>query len=360
MGRDSTIRIGALAPLSPPGWVDAGRQLVAGLELAVADLNRAGGIGGARIELLVRDTAADPARAVAAIDELVALGAVALAGEYHSVVARAAAMRADAIGVPYLCSSAVLDALTDAPTDWVARLPPPQSRGWAAYADFLLDAGHGVTAIAAERSAYWAAGTGILTERIESRGGRVLELDPRVLDARSLCSALAGGKATALVLLIGDARLAHALVAEVRGDARLEPLLLCAPAGQPELQAWFGTLGARCASIPFLRYLPDRLTALGRTVDTALQHTLQETTSFVAFEGYDTILALAAMLGARADGSNGAGSPWKHVVVNATRGVIRFSRANGSRVWQWHDAPLQIAARDAAAPDRFQVLRQVG
>jgi transposase InsO family protein len=37
----------------------------------------------------------------------------ALAGEYHSVVARAAAARAAALGVPFLCSSAVLDALTE-------------------------------------------------------------------------------------------------------------------------------------------------------------------------------------------------------------------------------------------------------
>jgi hypothetical protein len=43
----------------------------------------------------------------------------ALAGEKHSVVARAAAARADAVGLPFLCSSAVLDALTEQPTEWV-------------------------------------------------------------------------------------------------------------------------------------------------------------------------------------------------------------------------------------------------
>jgi ABC-type branched-subunit amino acid transport system substrate-binding protein len=50
---------------------------------------------------VVRDTAADPQRASAAVDELARLGVAALAGEYHSVVARAAAARADALGLPF-------------------------------------------------------------------------------------------------------------------------------------------------------------------------------------------------------------------------------------------------------------------
>ena len=120
----SPVQIGALVPLTRPGWVEAGRHLLAGLELGARDVNDAGGIGGRPLELVVRDTAADPRRAAAAVDELARLGVAALAGEYHSVVARAAAARADALGLPFLCSSAVLDALTEEPTEWVARLAP--------------------------------------------------------------------------------------------------------------------------------------------------------------------------------------------------------------------------------------------
>jgi ABC-type branched-subunit amino acid transport system substrate-binding protein len=98
--------------------------LLAGLELGVRDVNDAGGIVGRPLELLVRDTAADPQRAEVAVEEFARLGVAALAGEYHSVVARAAAARADGLGLPFLCSSAVLDALTEEPTHWVARLAP--------------------------------------------------------------------------------------------------------------------------------------------------------------------------------------------------------------------------------------------
>src|ERR1044071_5986723 len=138
----SSVQIGVLAPLTRPGWVEAGQHLLAGLELAVRDVNDAGGIAGRPLELVVRDTAADPERAAAAVEELAAMGVAALAGEYHSVVARAAATRAEALGLPFLCSSAVLDALTDEPAERVARLAPAQSHGWRVYADFLLNAGH--------------------------------------------------------------------------------------------------------------------------------------------------------------------------------------------------------------------------
>src|SRR3954462_11403260 len=194
----SSVQIGALVPLTRPGWVAAGQHLLAGLELAVREVNDAGGIVGRPLELVVRDTAADPQRAAAAVDELARLGVAALAGEYHSVVARAAAARADAIGVPFLCSSAVLDALTDQPTQWVARLAPAQSHGWTIYADFLLNAGHSRIAVAAEPSVYWASGARILRDRLAPRGGNVVELDVRVLAPPAGCDELVDNRATAL------------------------------------------------------------------------------------------------------------------------------------------------------------------
>lgn len=73
----STIPIGALIPRTRPGWVEAGRHLLGGLELAVSEINDAGGIIGRPLGLLVRDTAADPNRAMEAVDELASQGVVA-------------------------------------------------------------------------------------------------------------------------------------------------------------------------------------------------------------------------------------------------------------------------------------------
>ncbi|CAL9306154.1 ABC transporter substrate-binding protein [Streptomyces sp. SudanB182_2057] len=350
------VRVGALAPLSPPGWVEAGRQLVAGLELGVRDVNDAGGVGGRPLELVVRDTAADPRRAAAAVDELAGLGVAAVTGEYHSVVARAAAARADALGLPFLCSSAVLDALTDQPTERVARIAPAQSHGWRVYADFLLGAGHRRIAVATQPSVYWASGTGILRERLAPRGGSVVEFDMSVLGPAALCDALAAHGATALLLLVGHPEPAASVVRSVRRDPRLTGVLIGAPAGQPEFAEWATLLGGDGAGIPFLRYLPERLTPLGTRVEAALRARLAGPPSFVAFEGYDTIAVLADVL--RAHGTDRADitASWARVDTEGTRGRIRLSRAPGISVRQWAWPPVRIVDRDPTDLDRFRVL----
>jgi ABC-type branched-subunit amino acid transport system substrate-binding protein len=341
------IQIGALVPLSRPGWVDAGQQLLAGLELAVRDVNDAGGIGGRPLELVVRDTAADPQKAAAAVDELARLGAVALAGEYHSVVARAAAARADALGLPFLCSSAVLDALTEQPTDWVARLAPAQSHGWQVYADFLLAAGHRRIAVAAESSVYWASGTRILRDYLAPRGGTVIDVAAR----GDACDELVDSRVTALLLLTGYPDPAVSIVKAVRRDQRLAELLMGAPAGQPEFAAWATLLGDDGAAIPFLRYLPERLTPLGARVEAALG-----SPSFVAFEGYDTVVVLAEVLRSAGVDRARIAESWSRVVVEGTRGEIRFSRTPGIGVWQWAWPPVQVVDRDATDPEHFRVV----
>ncbi|GAA3447218.1 ABC transporter substrate-binding protein [Planomonospora venezuelensis] len=350
------VRIGALVPLTRPGWAEAGRHLLAGLELAAREVNDAGGIAGRPLELVVRDTAADPQKAAAAVDELARLGVAAVAGEYHSVVARAAAARADALGLPFLCSSAVLDALTEQPTEWVARLAPAQSHGWRIYADFLLRAGHSRIAVAADPSVYWASGTRILRDHLAPRGGTVIELDMRALTPAAVCGELLGSRATALLLLVGHPEPAVPIVTAVRRDRRLADVMIGAPAGQPEFAEWARLLGDDGAAIPFLRYLPGRLGPLGARVEAALRERLGEAPSFVAFEGYDTIVVLADVLRSHgADRERTAGS-WPLVAVEGTRGRIRFSRMPGIGVRQWAWAPVQVVDRDPAEPDRFRIL----
>lgn len=352
----SSVQIGALVPLTRPGWVEAGQHLLAGLELAVRDVNDAGGIAGRPLVLVVRDTAADPQRATAAVEELARLGVAALAGEYHSAVARAAAARADALGLPFLCSSAVLDALTEQPTEWVARLAPAQSHGWQIYADFLLSAGHRRIAVAAQPSIYWAAGTGILRDYLAARGGTVTELDMRALTPTAICDELASQRATALLLLAGYPEPAVPIVTSVRRDQRLAGIMIGAPAGQPEFAGWATLLGDDGAGIPFLRYLPEHLSQLGARVETALRERLAGAPSFVAFEGYDTVTVLADVLRAQGTDRARTAESWPRVAVEGTRGQIQFSRTPGISVWQWAWPPVQVVDRDPAEPGRFRIL----
>lgn len=352
----SAVRIGALVPLTQPGWIEAGRHLLAGLELAVCEINDAGGIARIPLELVVRDTAADPQRATAAVDEFALMGVVALAGEYHSVAARAAAARADALGLPFLCSSAVLDALTDQPTEWVARLAPPQSCGWRIYADFLLGAGHSRIAVAVAPGVYWASGVRILRDYLAPHGGSVIEINMRMLEPAAVCDELIGNRATVLLLLVGTPEPAVSIIKSVRQDKRLAEIMIGAPAGQPEFAEWKRLLGDDGDAIPFLRYLPEHLGPLGVRVEALLRERLAEAPSFVAFEGYDTVTFLADVM--RSCGVDRARivESWSHVAVEGTRGQIRFSRTRGISVWQWAGAPIQVVDRDPANPERFRIL----
>jgi ABC-type branched-subunit amino acid transport system substrate-binding protein len=356
MADESAIQIGVLVPLTRPGWVEAGRHLLAGLELAAHEVNDAGGVAGRPLELVIRDTAGDPQRAAAAVDELSRRGVAALAGEYHSVVARAAATKADALGMPFLCSSAVLDALTEEPTEWVARLAPAQSCCWQIYADFLLGASHRRIAVATEPSVYWASGACILRDYLSPRGGTVVALDMRVRDPAALCEELVNNHATALLLLVGYPEPAASIVKSVRHDQRVNEVMIGAPAGQPEFAEWSKLLGDDGVAIPFLRYLPGQLSSLGSQVDTALRERLAEAPSFVAFEGYDTVAVLADML--RSHGADRAriAEAWPRVAVDGTRGQIQFCRKPGISVWQWAWPPIQVVARDQAERGRFRVL----
>ena len=203
---------------------------------------------------------------------------------------------------------------------------------------------------------YWAAGARILLDYLSARGGTVIELDARALTPTAVCDELVGNRATALLLLVGFPEPTVSIVKSVRRDQRLAKIMIGAPAGQPEFAEWSRLPGDDSAGVPFLRYLPERLSPLGARVETALRGRLAEAPSFVAFEGYDTVVVLAHML--RSHGSDRAriAESWPRVTVEGTRGQIQFSRPPGISVWQWTWPPTQVVDRDPAKPDRFRVL----
>jgi hypothetical protein len=171
-----------------------------------------------------------------------------------------------------------------------------------------------------------------------------------------VCDELVDDRATALLLLVGQPEPSVSIVKSVRRDRRLSEIMIGAPAGQPEFAEWVTMLGDDSAAIPFLRYLPERLGPLGARVETALCERLAEAPSFVAFEGYDTVAVLAAVL--RSDGEDRAriAASWPRVAVEGTRGQIQFSRTSGVSVWQWAWTPIQVVDRDPAEPDRLRIL----
>jgi branched-chain amino acid transport system substrate-binding protein len=81
--KTAAVKIAMVGPLSG-GYASFGEQMKAGSELAVADINEAGGILGKKIELVSEDDACDPKQAVAVANKLAGAGVVFVAGHFCS------------------------------------------------------------------------------------------------------------------------------------------------------------------------------------------------------------------------------------------------------------------------------------
>ena len=99
------IKVGAVVPLTGR-YAGGGAQVKAGYEIAVADLNAAGGVsvGGKKmlIELIMLDDESDATKTVSRMESLAAQGIVAYLGSFGSDLHAAAASVAEKNKTPYL------------------------------------------------------------------------------------------------------------------------------------------------------------------------------------------------------------------------------------------------------------------
>jgi ABC-type branched-subunit amino acid transport system substrate-binding protein len=355
---DPAVRVGAFAPLTSPGFAPAGRHLMAGLQLGVEDLNQAGCVDGGLVELRLRDTGGGPDRAASALRGLDAEGVVAVVGEFHSAVARPLAELARRLRLPFVCSSATLDNLTSVPTDCVARLAAPQSHGWRVYADYLLGAGHRRVALAITPDEYWSSGAAVLEARCREDGASCTRIDVTGLSGRAVADRLAEINAVgALMLLVPYPEPLAGIVRAVRSDGRLDHVLIGDPAGRAEFPEWSQLLGRHGLGVSYLRYLPPSLSEFGATVTSRLAQRLGDAPSFVALEGYDTVMVLGACLQLAGDDRERVGRALRRVKVQGTRGLLQFRRAPDIPILQWVWPPVEVAAHtDPARWDRVTVL----
>jgi branched-chain amino acid transport system substrate-binding protein len=79
------VKIGLGAPLTGPN-ASFGEQMKRGTDAAVKALNDAGGVNGEKISVVYGDDASDPRQGVAAANELVGQGVVAVIGHFNSSV----------------------------------------------------------------------------------------------------------------------------------------------------------------------------------------------------------------------------------------------------------------------------------
>lgn len=107
-----TIKLGLVASLNGElkPWGDDSKL---GAELAVDEINKAGGINGKKIELLVEDSNSKPEQGKTAADRLISKGVVGVVGEVASGITAQIADSAYQAGVPVVAVGATRTDLTD-------------------------------------------------------------------------------------------------------------------------------------------------------------------------------------------------------------------------------------------------------
>src|SRR5262245_58068964 len=106
------VLIGVAGPITgKDAWF--GERMQRGAELAVADLNAAGGVLGQQVRLIAADDFCDPKQAVAAAQKLVADGVVFVAGHHCSGASIPASKVYEAAGVLQISPSSTNPLLTE-------------------------------------------------------------------------------------------------------------------------------------------------------------------------------------------------------------------------------------------------------
>lgn len=127
---DCPIKIGGLAPLSAPGTVVGGEAMRDAMLIAQDDINKAGGVLGCKIEVVIGDTEGLPEKGKALMEKLITQdGVVAVGGGYHSSVGVASKDVADARHIPVVYAETWNDTITGDKQKYIFRIAPLSS--WA-------------------------------------------------------------------------------------------------------------------------------------------------------------------------------------------------------------------------------------
>lgn len=118
----STIKIGEIASLTG-NYTPLGTNDRYGAELAVSEVNAAGGVDGHKLQLIVKDDATEPNQAVTDYNDLVASGVVAVAGSSFSNSSLAVIPIVSRKKIPYV-STAASDQQVNPVNPYVFMTPP--------------------------------------------------------------------------------------------------------------------------------------------------------------------------------------------------------------------------------------------
>lgn len=150
-----TILIGGFGPLSAPGSYQGGTEMRQAAEMAVDEVNEAGGVLGKEVELIFGDTEGLPERGTAVTERLITQNnVVGLVGEYHSGVALTEMEVAHKYGVPVVFAEPWSDEVTGSGYAEIFRIAPSIDYYSSIATNYIADVGWESVVFVAEDSDY--------------------------------------------------------------------------------------------------------------------------------------------------------------------------------------------------------------
>jgi branched-chain amino acid transport system substrate-binding protein len=219
------VRIGLAGPFSDP----VGGPMRKAAEMAVEEINSAGGIGGRPIELIARDDRGDPDSAVSVAADLVAEGVVAVIGHVYSGTTLAAApvYGAGTSPIPVITPSSSAPEIAQAGRH-VFRLCPTDLEHGAALATWIHEGLHlSRASVLYLNNPYGRGVRQSFVTRFTALGGVILQSDPYLGDSPDVGTYLdrikAIGKAEFLVVA-GNRTEALAVLTQARARGVMLPV----------------------------------------------------------------------------------------------------------------------------------------
>jgi branched-chain amino acid transport system substrate-binding protein len=169
------IKVGVVLPLTGAqakfGEIEKNSFL-----MALEAFNKAGGVNGRPVELLIEDDTGKPDVGRSAVEKLISQDKVIfLTGGYSSEVTYAICQMAQQRKIPLLVTTGSADNITEKGWDYVFRISPPVSEYPKALLDFLKEVVQPKTvAILYENSLFGQSGSKTFTKDCESAGYKIL------------------------------------------------------------------------------------------------------------------------------------------------------------------------------------------
>ena len=129
-----TIKIGVITSFTGR-FAEFGAQHKAGFQVALEEINAAGGINGKPVELVIEDDTSNQQAALAAAEKLLNEGVPIVMGAYSSSITNPLSQYFTRQEAPFLVFTSSADSITNPGSDWVFRINQPAS----AYAEVLFD-----------------------------------------------------------------------------------------------------------------------------------------------------------------------------------------------------------------------------